>query len=54
MEERLGVKKSISYGPVRKRRGGGKPPGRNQNRVFSEKEKKMQNILKWKICKNIL
>ena len=47
-EGRHHKKTLISYGPVRKR-GGGKPPGHNQNRcLFSEKEKKMQNVLKWK------
>ena len=31
----------------RKGGGGGKPPGRNQNNCFfSEKDKKMQNVLK--------
>ena len=30
-----------------------KPPDRNQNRCFfSEKEKKRQNVLEGKICKN--
>ena len=33
------IKKTISYGPVRKR-GGGKPPGRNQNRCFFLKREK--------------
>ena len=42
----------ISYGQFRKRGGGVvKPSGFNQNRCLlfiSEKEKKMQNVLKWK------
>ena len=42
LREDIMKKIPISYGPVRKRGGGGKPPGHNQNGcLFSEKEKNM-------------
>ena len=52
---RGGVKNNYSYEPVRKRWGGGANPlAVIKIGFFSDKDKKMQNVLKRKICKNIL
>ena len=51
---REGVKKTIDYRPVRKRGVGANPLAVTNIAVFSEKEKKMQNVLKRKNMQNIL